>query len=149
VKTFNFYFNNKKNAVKRIEKIINARNNCYGHEKIYVVNEGNQVYGVLVTSTSEEEDIINDFKVYLRTLSLKDTIKFILLEIVDWIFLAKLKGHDYYLSAVAVAIGCRGKGIGTFIVKKSLKLAREKGCKRVVLDVDQDNTSALNLYKRF
>ena len=43
----------------------------------------------------------------------------------------------------------RGQGIGSFILEAGIKLAREKGCKRAVLDVDIGNEGALRLYQRF
>ena len=149
--TFNFYFNKRQNAVDRIEKLVRiGNNNSYGHENIYVATgEDDQVYGLVLTFMGSQEDIKNDFKVYFSTLSLGDALKFVFLDIVDGIFLSKLDRDDYYLAAVAVAPDCRGKGVGTFILEKSLELARENGSVRVVLDVDIDNKGALKMYKSF
>lgn len=151
-KAFDFYFKNKENASKRIEKLIKAGNNNMGYEKIYVVTEtedDDQVYGVLVTEIGEEENIKNDFGAYFKTLNLWDALKLVFLDIGDMLIGVKLNRDDYYLADVAVDEQCRGKGIGTFILEESLELAREKGCKRVVLDVDLENEGALKLYERF
>lgn len=150
-KTFDFYFQNRQNAVERIEKLVKkGNNNSYGHENIYVATgEDDRLYGLVLTFQGKEENLKNDFKTYFRTLDLGDAMKFMLLDIVDSIFLTNLKREDYYLAAVAVASDYRGKGIGTFILEKSLELAREKRSERVVLDVDIDNKGALKMYKRF
>lgn len=147
---FDFYFKNKQNAADRIEKLVKNGKSNYGYENIYVVTrEDDQVYGLLVISHGGKEDIINDFKVYSKTLNLWDALKFIFIEIGGRMFLSDLEEDDFYLAAIAVDINSRGKGIGTFILGKSLELAREKGFKRVLLDVDLDNEGALKLYRRF
>ena len=149
--TFNFYFKTKENAITKIKKLINAGKNNLGHEHIYIVTEKceKQIFGLLMASKGDEEDIKRDFKTYFKALNLYDALKFVLFDIVDNMILADLDIHDFYLGAVAVNEDCRGKGIGTFILGESLKLARKKNCKRVVLDVDLENDGALRLYERF
>lgn len=148
--TLNFYFKNKENAAQKIEKLIKAGKNSVGHEHIYVATEDdNQIYGVLVTETEGEENAKNDFKAYFKTLIFWDALKFVFLDMGDILMGADLEKGDYYLSDLAVDEACRGKGIGTFILEKSLELAMEKGCRRVVLDVYLENEGALKLYKRF
>lgn len=149
--TFNFYFKNRQNATKRIKKLIKSGKNNLGHENIYIVTEKDkkQILGLLVASKGSEEDIKRDFKTYFKTLNPYDALKFVLFDIVDNMILADLDNYDFYLGAVAVNEDCRGKGIGTFILEKSLEIARKLNCKRVVLDVDLENDGALRLYERF
>lgn len=149
--TFNFYFKTKENATKKIKKLVKAGKNNLGHENIYVVTGENQklIFGLLMASTGDKEDIKRDFKTYFKILNPYDALKFVLFDIVDKMILADLDDHDFYLGAVAVNENCRGKGIGTFILGKSLEIARRKNCKRVVLDVDLENDGALRLYQRF
>jgi ribosomal protein S18 acetylase RimI-like enzyme len=150
-RTFNFYFKTKENATKKIKKLVIAGKNNLGHENIYVVTkEGEkQIFGLLMASTGDKEDIKRDFWTYFKTLNPYDALKFVLFDIVDSMILADLDDHDFYLGAVAVNEDCRGKGVGTFILKESLEIARKKNCKRVVLDVDLKNDGALRLYERF
>ena len=42
----------------------------------------------------------------------------------------------------------RGEGLGTALVEAALDVARERGCKRVELDVSDDNPRARALYER-
>lgn len=149
IETYNFYFKNQKNAAERIKKLIKAGNNSLGHEKIYVVTGGeNQIFGALAACRGDEDDLISDFKAYFKKLSFIDALKFVFLDIVGIWFGANLDKDDFYLLDVSVHEKCRGKGIGSFILENSLILARVKGCKRVVLDVDLENEGALRLYKR-
>ncbi|MGB9936473.1 MAG: GNAT family N-acetyltransferase [Methanobacterium sp.] len=149
--TFNFYFDSKKNAAGKIAELIKYGNNTLGFENIYVVTENNRnkVLGILVVSYGEGNSIINEFKVFLKVLNLIDALKFIMFTVVDSFILADIDDNDFYLASVAVDEGFRGKGIGNFILKESLKLARDNLCKRVVLDVDFKNPGALRLYERF
>lgn len=151
VKTFNFYFKTKENTTKKIKKLVKAGKNNLGYENIYVVTEESekQIFGLLMAFTGDKKDIKRDFKTYFKTLNPYDALKFVLFDIVDNMILADLDDHDFYLGAVAVNKDCRGKGIGTFILGKSLEIARKKNCKRVVLDVDLENEGALRLYERF
>ncbi|MGZ7069729.1 MAG: GNAT family N-acetyltransferase [Methanobacterium sp.] len=145
----NFYFNNQQNAAKRIEKLVEAGNNSLGHEYVYIATDSdNHILGVLVAYTGNETHLISDLKAYFKNLNLLDALKFVFLEITDGTG-ADIDKDDYYLSDLAVDERCRGKGIGSFILGKSLELARIKGCKRIVLDVDFENEGALRLYKRF
>ncbi len=149
--TLDFLFKNKGNAVERIRKLVEAGDNSRGFEKIHIVTkDDNQVLGVLVASRGDEDSIKDDFITYFRTSNLFDASKFVLWDIFDFFTSsADLDEYDYYLADIAVDEECRGKGIGTFILEKSLVLAREKACKRVVLDVYLENKQALKLYERF
>lgn len=96
--------------------------------------------------TKEEEDTKSDFKMYFKNLNLFNALKFVFLDIGDICAGADLKKGDFYISDLAVDEKCRNKGIGTFLLEKSLGLAREKKCIRAVLDVDIKNEGALRLY---
>jgi len=52
------------------------------------------------------------------------------------------------LACLSVDEEFRGRGIGTFILENSLRLAK-RGLNRVVLDVNLDNSGAKRLYERF
>jgi ribosomal protein S18 acetylase RimI-like enzyme len=149
VDTFNFFFKNKANAAHKIEKLIIAGDNSLGYRQIYVMVDHNQVLGVLVFSAGEKVAKTTELKVLFRNLNLTDSLKFIILEVVDNFFLADLEEDDYYLAVIAVDEDFRGQGVGSFILKQGIKLAQESGFNRAVLDVDMDNEGALRLYERF
>ncbi|HML04143.1 MAG TPA: GNAT family N-acetyltransferase [Methanobacterium sp.] len=149
--TFNFYFQNKEKASKKILELVKRDNNTLGFQNIYVITENNEnnILGILVAVKSNQTSLINDFRANFKALNLWDALKFSIFNLVDLLILAKLEDNDLYLASVAVDDSCRGKGIGTLILEKSLELARDMGCKRVVLDVDLKNEGALRLYERF
>jgi GNAT superfamily N-acetyltransferase len=55
--------------------------------------------------------------------------------------------EDCWLEDVFVRASARGTGLGRALVDKSLAVARERGCKRVELDVQSDNAAAMRLYE--
>ena len=128
---------------------MNAGDNDLGYQQTYVVTTGEkEILGVMVYSTGGKEDKIRQLKVLFKNLNVVDSFKFIMIEILDNIFLSDLEGDDFYFAIIAVDEDSRGKGIGSFIIEEGIKLAREKGCKRAVLDVDMKNEGALRFYKR-
>jgi len=148
--TFEFYFNNRQNAVKIIGKLVEAGKNNLGHENIYVVtNTENKIFGVLVISFGSGKSIFGNFSLYNKVFNLRIAFKLVLFDMVDSIFCASIDNCDLYLASVAVNYDCRGKGVGKFILKKSLDIAKKNKCKRAVLDVDIYNEAALGLYQKF
>ncbi|MBM4241442.1 MAG: GNAT family N-acetyltransferase [Euryarchaeota archaeon] len=151
VDTFNFFFKNKASAVEKIEKLVESGNNSLGHEKIYVVSNegGNHILGILISCEGGRVNRWQELKLIFKIFNIQDTFKLILLDLIDGLFLSDLGPDDYYLVVIAVDEDFRGRGIGTLILNNGLELAKEKGFKRVVLDVDLDNEGAKKLYERF
>jgi len=52
------------------------------------------------------------------------------------------------LNAITVAEGCRGKGIGTALIKEGERRVEERGFKKVGLGVNPENEGAKRLYER-
>jgi ribosomal protein S18 acetylase RimI-like enzyme len=55
---------------------------------------------------------------------------------------------DWYLQALAVVPGHRGRGIGTLLLEEGFRRARAAQARRLTLDVDVANTGAMALYRR-
>ncbi|BDZ69909.1 GNAT family N-acetyltransferase [Methanobacterium petrolearium] len=150
VNTFDFFFDNKENTSRKLEKLVTEGNNSLGYEQIYVVSDENsQILGVMVYSFGWKFDKKKELKVLFKNFNILDSSRFIMIDILDSIFLSDLEDDDYYYAIIAVDEKSRGQGIGSFILNEGIKLARENKCKRVVLDVDMENEGALRLYKRF
>lgn len=149
VEMFNFFFKNKEDAIKRIKKLVKVGNNSLGHERTCVATEdNNQILGILIYSKGKEISRKQDYRVFFKALNPWDALKFVLFDMIDGLILSDLDENDYYLASVAVNNQFRDKGIGTFILENAKKLAKEEGCRRVVLDVDLENQGALRLYER-
>jgi ribosomal protein S18 acetylase RimI-like enzyme len=56
---------------------------------------------------------------------------------------------DCLLEDLFVLAAARGHGLGRRLVEATIALARERGCRRVELDVNEDNAAALALYRSF
>jgi len=56
---------------------------------------------------------------------------------------------DCWLEDLFVEEHARGTGCGAALAEAALARARERGCRRVELDTNEDNAAALALYRRF
>lgn len=54
---------------------------------------------------------------------------------------------DAWIEDVFVTGEARGTGLGRALVEAAIERARERGCVRIELDVDEANTPALTLYR--
>lgn len=57
--------------------------------------------------------------------------------------------EDCWLEDLFVREDARGLGLGRALVARSLERARERGCKRIELDTNEDNHTAIQLYESF
>ena len=57
--------------------------------------------------------------------------------------------EDCLLEDLFVLAEARGRGLGRELVQATIALARERDCRRVELDVNEDNAPALALYRSF
>jgi GNAT superfamily N-acetyltransferase len=55
--------------------------------------------------------------------------------------------EDAWLEDVFVREAARGNGLGRALVHAAIERARERGCRRIELDVDEANAPALALYR--
>ncbi|ODN29693.1 GNAT family N-acetyltransferase [Fervidobacterium thailandense] len=60
----------------------------------------------------------------------------------------KVRNDEFYISNIAVDKSHRGKGFGSKLMKFAEKLASNVGAKRIVLDVENTNINAIELYKK-
>ena len=144
---FNFFYHNKSNTAKILEKLIELGGNNLGHENICVVTENDTVIGVLLYSVGDH-DAFYELMFHFKNLNFIDALKFSLIDLKDSLVLAHLLDGDFYLAGVAVDEEFRGWGIGGLILDHGIKMAKKRGCKRVVLDVALDNHGAKRLYEK-
>ena len=148
--TFDFFFGNQRNASDKLGKLVEVGDNNLGYQQIYVVtNDDQEIVGVMVCCAGDKMGNIHELKVLFANFNLMDSLRFIMVEILDSLFLSSLEEDDFYYAIIAVDENARGQGIGSFILEEGIKLARKKGCRRAVLDVDIKNEGALRLYERF
>jgi ribosomal protein S18 acetylase RimI-like enzyme len=140
----------RSNAIKKLRKLIIAGKNCYGHENVYMGEDDNgQVMGILVAFRGDEIKYLEEFKIFKDKMEFLNFLKLSLVKpIYDKITASSIEKDDLYIGNLVVAAGLRGKGIGTELLKNSFKLAIDKNCKRVLLDVTFENINAKRLYER-
>ena len=63
-------------------------------------------------------------------------------------FIDQLPDGDFYLQAIAVDDDQRGNGVGSMLMDHVDDIARSLGCRRIALDVADDNPDARRLYER-
>lgn len=138
-------------ALKNLKTLIKTGNNSFGYENIHLaVDEDENMLGILVAFSGRETSLWNDFKAFSKVLSLREFLKYVVKgTIINELLTASVGKNDYYLSNVGVDPAFRGQGIGTYILENAYEIAKEKGCKRVILDVTFKNEGALRLYERF
>jgi [ribosomal protein S18]-alanine N-acetyltransferase len=56
--------------------------------------------------------------------------------------------EDAHISTIAVAPPYMRKGIGTLLVEFAIKLARESGCDKLILEVRKSNADAMKFYEK-
>ena len=144
---FDFFYHNKENTAKVLEKLIILGENNLGHEHFYVVMHREQVIGILWYFASNHYRL-GETKFLFKNLNPIDAIRFLLIDIKDSLILSHLNKCDFYLAGVAVDKEFRGQGVGSMILDRGIIMARQRGCKRVVLDVSLDNPDAKRLYER-
>lgn len=132
-----------------IKRLIKAGSNSLGHENIHVVINGN-IVGILVSFSGKETSLLKDFKAYYKILNFNKFLKYIFKgTVINELLTTRVEKNDYYLSNIAADPAFRGQGIGSYILKNAIKLAKDAKCRRLILDVTTDNKGALRLYERF
>jgi len=137
-------------AVAKLKKLIESGKNSYGHEHIYIAEDDNgNIQGVLVAFRGDEIALVEEAKIFWATMTFKDFLKLTFIKpVYDRLTASSIQGDDFYIGNLVVAANLRGKGIGSKIIEHSFELAREKECKRVLLDVIFENSGAKKLYER-
>lgn len=142
---------NETEAVKNIESLIRVGDNLFGSENIHMVSDGDhEVLGILVSFRGDEISFWKDLKAYAKILDFSGLLGYLFKgTLINELLTARVGGEDYYISNIAVDPEFRGQGIGTCIVENALKLAKNSGCRKVILNVTLNNEKALKLYERF
>jgi ribosomal protein S18 acetylase RimI-like enzyme len=143
---FNFFYGTKANTSQILEKLVRVGENNWGNEHINVITQDELVIGILLYSLGQHK--MGELKVLFKNLKLMDALRFLLIDLKDSLILSDLKKGDFYLAGLAVDEKVRGEGVGGILLEQAINMARQRGCKRVVLDVALDNPGAKRLYER-
>ncbi len=135
---------------KTVMSLIESGNNFLGHENMYISIEKDTITGLIVCYAGKSGGTLQALIRLLTELRLKELISLIILnaELLHTGYTPELCEDDFYISLVVVDERQRGKGLGTKLIHKALEIAEEKGCSKVVLDVESDNGTARALYEK-
>lgn len=133
-----------------VKSLIESGNNFLGHENIYTAVNGDNMAGLIICYAGKPCGTLKTLMNFLIKLRLKELLNFIILnaELLHTGYTPDLGEDDFYISLVVVDREYRGKGLGTKLLSKAISLAEQRGCKRVVLDVDSNNPGAKALYEK-
>lgn len=142
---------NETEAIKNIKTLIKSKSNVFSHENVHVVTDTNEnILGILVAFSGNDISFLGELRAYYNVLDIFSFLKFLTKGIAIAALLTTSPGHDeYYLSNIAVDPRFRGQGVGSFVIESAFKIAKARGCKKVLLDVTFRNKGAKRLYERF
>ena len=132
-----------------LRDLYSAGNNVFGYENVEFLVHNGEVIGMHLSMDyrNRKRLVLPTLKSLIRIMGLSRFVsrlhRFVLSGIKD-----RIREGDYYLSNIAVKREYRGKGFGKIIMKRIIELAREKNCSRVVLLVEEENSKAINFYRK-
>lgn len=144
-------FGGKATATRRIACLIRAGGNVFGHEHVYMALDDGKVVGVAIGDTGSEYEKADreGLRIVYRCLSISGTLRLLAaLPVVNRVLTNRFKADDFYVGILSVDPDRRGGGIGSYIMENMARIAREQGCKRLVLDVSFENERAKKFYER-
>jgi len=136
------------NVRDTLRKMFLDKANWFSYRHTYFVEVDNQIAGMgLAYSYNEKMEEEQYFMELALTYSIESTYS----EPPDprsTEIAAQIAEADYYINDMGVYPQFRSLGLGTRLFERIEKLARKMGSKRMVLDVETDNTRAKELYER-
>ncbi len=140
-----------KNSFKTVKDLIKAGNNFLGHENIYLCTKDEEIKGLIIAYSGQRSGEMETLLRLLLTLRLSEFASYVTLtsNLLHGGYTPDIEEDDFYVSALVVDKGSRGKGIGSLLLSKAIEIAKNRKCKSVLLDVDRENDTALALYTKF
>ncbi len=134
-----------------VQDLIEAGNNFLGHENIYLCVSKDEIAGLVIGYCGKSGSKIKVLLDLFIKLRLTQMLNYLIVgsQLFHSGYTPYLEEDDFYISVLVVDEKYRSQGIGSFLLKEGILIAREKNCKNVVLDVDNDNEIAKSLYKKF
>jgi len=139
------------NSKQIVQDFVDTGNNFIGHENIYLCLTDNCLAGLVIGYTGKSYSKLKTLFDLLFKLRLTQILNYLIIssQLFDTAYTPYLEEDDFYISVIVVDKQYRNRGIGAYLLKETIMIAKEKGCKKIVLDVDKDNITAQSLYKKF
>ena len=139
------------NSKQIVQDFIETGNNFISYENIHVCLKEDNIAGLVIGYTGKSYSKIKTLLNLLLKLRLTQIFNYLIIssQLFDAAYTPYLEEDDFYISVIVVDEKYRNQGIGTLLLNYAVEIAKEKGCKKIVLDVDKDNETAQSLYKKF
>lgn len=136
-RTFDNLYKNKELAVKDISKDLLK----HEHDDLYVIMCQGEIIGIIILWVNKRPSLIQ----YLKEFT---SFKLMVVDILDYFVLSDVNEDEIYIAELGISSKCRGKGIGSKVIRKVIDWAEENDFKKVKLDADFRNTGAKRLYEK-
>ncbi len=140
-----------KKSIKTVQDFVETGNNFIGYENIHLCLTDKNIAGLVIGYTGKSYSKIKTLLDLLLKLKLTQFCNYLIIssQLFDTAYTPYLEEDDFYISVIFVDGKYRNRGIGTLLLNHAVEIAKEKGCKKIVLEVDRDNEGAQSLYKKF
>ena len=122
--------------------------NWFSHRHTYFVEVDNQTAGMGLAYSYEHKKEEEPHTGELMVKWLEGSVFTELPDPRNFEIVGLIEEADYYINDMGVYAKFRGLGLGTRLFERIERSARKMGSKRTVLDVETDNTRAIELYER-
>jgi len=141
---------NREKALQKIKTFIETPRNYFSYENAWVVVREGHLAGAIVCFAHGETSEIRDATIFLKTASVIDFLRvlFIVMPVFEYTMTFHLRKGELYIGILNVLNAYQHQGIGSALMSKSLELAKEKKCRRILLEVQQTNKPAIALYEK-
>ena len=138
-------------SARTVQGLIKAGNNFLGHENIYVCTEAGNIHALFIGYPGKGKGKLETILALLLKLRFSELATYMTLtaNLLHGAYSPDIDEDDFYISVIVVDEGQRGKGLGSLLLKKAIEIAKQNGCKSVLLDVDIGNGAAQALYEKF
>ena len=150
--TFNFEYGvQKKSILDYISCSFRQKNSYFSFQKTMVVEDRYERIAGVVTSFDYDfstKAVLQEYKIYLEWAGIFKTIGFLHREAVVnkyWVLPDK---DSLYIAFYSIAPRWQGTGLSRYLFEEALNFAKNRGYRKVELDVDIDNEKAKKLYSK-
>lgn len=148
---FSLLFGKKKNkALPNIKKVVQAGQNSFGYDFIYIAIEKEDILGLTIIYRGNEIDKKIESNRFTTSLDFFSLIRLIIIELifVRRLLTGNIDEQDLYISNICVDAQHRGKGIGTFLLENIIKQAEKNQCRSIILDASKEKKPVISLYEK-
>ncbi|MDI6861178.1 MAG: N-acetyltransferase [Caldisericia bacterium] len=137
-------------AKEILKQLYTLKNNQFSYELTNFAIYNNKIAGMVLSYSYDDlmKTSLNTGLLLIKIMKFDffiNLIKFIK----SFTKLSIVNKDEYYISNIAVYPEFRGLGIGKSLLFYTERLAKDKNLKKLSLDVERENISAIEIYKKF